>query len=80
MTTATFRDGKVNILKTTLQYLRDKRNARLKTSDWTQMPDSPLTDSKKQEWATYRQQLRDLPESYTDEDEITDIVFPTKPD
>lgn len=80
MTTATFRDGKVNILKTTMQYLRDKRNARLKTSDWTQMPDSPLTDSKKQEWATYRQQLRDLPGSYTDEDEITDIVFPTKPD
>ena len=25
------------------------------------MPDSPLTDSKKTEWATYRQQLRDIP-------------------
>lgn len=80
MTTATFRDGKVNILKTTMQFLRDKRNARLKTSDWTQMPDSPLTDSKKQEWATYRQQLRDLPSSYTDDDDIGDIIFPSKPD
>ena len=79
MTTATFRDGKVNILKTTLQYLRDKRNARLKTSDWTQMPDSPLTDNKKQEWATYRQQLRDLPSLYTDDDDIADIIFPSKP-
>ena len=80
MASATFKNGKVKILKETMQYLRDKRNDKLIASDWTQMPDSPLTDSKKQEWATYRQQLRDLPESYTDEDEITDIVFPTKPD
>lgn len=80
MTSATFKNGKVKILKGTMQYLRDRRNDKLFESDWTQMPDSPLSDSKKQEWATYRQQLRDLPGSYTDEDEITDIVFPTKPD
>lgn len=80
MSTATFRNDQLSVLKTTMQYLRDKRNQKLLISDWTQMPDSPLTDSKKQEWATYRQQLRDLPGSYTDEDEITDIVFPTKPD
>ena len=44
------------------------------------MPDSPLSDSKKAEWATYRQQLRDLPDSYTDEDDLNSIVFPNKPD
>jgi len=33
----------------------------LKESDWTQGLDSPLTDSEKLEWATYRQALRDLP-------------------
>jgi len=41
--------------------LRGQRDALLSSSDWTQMPDSPLSDAKKQEWATYRQQLRDLP-------------------
>ena len=80
MSTATFRNDQLLVLKTTMQYLRDKRNQKLLISDWTQMPDSPLTDSKKQEWATYRQQLRDLPSSYTDDDDIADIIFPSKPD
>jgi hypothetical protein len=44
------------------------------------MSDSPLSESKKQEWATYRQQLRDLPVSYTDDNEWSDIVWPTKPE
>ena len=43
--------------------LRWQREILLKESDWTQMPDSPLTESKKAEWATYRQVLRDLPEN-----------------
>ena len=43
------------------QEIRRKRDARLQGSDWTQYPDSPLSDSKKTEWATYRQTLRDLP-------------------
>lgn len=41
--------------------LREKRDGLLKASDWTQMPDSPLSDTKKAEWAAYRQELRDLP-------------------
>ena len=80
MSTAIYRNNELKILKTTMQYLRDKRNRKLLMSDWTQMPDSPLSESKKQEWATYRQQLRDLPSSYTDEDDIADIIFPSKPD
>lgn len=39
---------------------RTVRDELLKASDWTQMPDSPLPDSKKVEWATYRQELRDF--------------------
>ncbi|MDA7745069.1 phage tail assembly chaperone [bacterium] len=39
--------------------LIDKRNATLKETDWTQMPDSPLPVSEKQKWAEYRQDLRD---------------------
>ena len=40
--------------------VKKERTARLQFSDWTQMPDSPLSDAKKQEWAVYRQSLRDL--------------------
>lgn len=57
------------------------RHNMLGLSDWTQMPDSPLNDADKALWATYRQQLRDLP-STIDWDTITsanDIVYPFPP-
>lgn len=41
--------------------VRLERNGLLSSSDWTQAVDSPLSDSKKTEWAVYRQSLRDLP-------------------
>jgi hypothetical protein len=42
------------------------RDQMLAASDWTQSVDSPLSAEQKQVWATYRQKLRDLPESTTD--------------
>ena len=55
-----------------LLYVRSHRTHLLSESDWTQVADSPLSDSKKAEWATYRQALRDLP--------ATDPpTFPTPP-
>ena len=42
-----------------------ERHNLLVDSDWTQLPDSPLTDAEKQAWATYRQQLRDFPATWT---------------
>ena len=44
-----------------LVILREQRDHLLLVSDWTQAADSPLSTSKKAEWATYRQTLRDLP-------------------
>ena len=41
---------------------RMTRNQLLMESDWTQMPDSPLTDEAKTSWASYRSSLRSLPE------------------
>lgn len=71
------------------QEFREKRNRKLEASDWTQFADSPLSDSKKAEWATYRQALRDLPQKWpsdVDEDEVNPFVdtdvewsFPSKP-
>lgn len=42
------------------QYMRRQRDSLLSQSDWTQFTDSPLSEEKKQEWAAYRQQLRDF--------------------
>ena len=40
--------------------VRAERNSRIAACDWTQLGDSPLTSTKKQEWAAYRQALRDI--------------------
>ena len=39
------------------------RNQRLAKCDWTQLSDQPLPDSAQAEWSSYRQELRDLPQS-----------------
>ena len=51
---------KVESAEDTLAMLRQDRDKILQSTDWTQAADSPLSDSKKAEWATYRQALRDL--------------------
>jgi hypothetical protein len=56
--------------------IRSRRNELLKDCDWTQIADSPLNQTLKQEWATYRQELRDLPEVYSNPN---DVVWPTEP-
>jgi len=62
-----------------LDIVRNLRNSLLLESDWTQSSDTPLSDSKKAEWATYRQTLRDLPANNTSATSIDDVTFPTKP-
>lgn len=67
---------------TDMDVIREQRNLELVASDWTQLPDSPLTAEKKAEWATYRQQLRDFPASHTSVTytlDGTDTAWPTKP-
>ena len=52
-----------------------KRAGLLDGSDWTQLPDAPLTTTKKAEWATYRQAIRDL----GDTSDFASITFPDEP-
>ena len=54
---------------------RQKRNDLLAASDWTQANDSPLSNDKKIEWATYRTALRDLPSS----SDWPNVTFPEEP-
>ena len=46
-----------------MKELRFDRTVRLVESDWSRLDDVGLSESKKAEWATYRQALRDLPSS-----------------
>ena len=57
--------------------LKDRRNALLLASDWTQMPDHPMDPAKKEQWAIYRQALRDLPSNTPDPSNPTWPVPPT---
>ena len=56
--------------------LRAKRNALLDKTDWTQMPDSPLSEQDKLRYKKYRQALRDLPQNYGTINELSDVTFP----
>ena len=62
--------------------MRDVRKIRtnlLYGCDWTQLPDSPLTDEVKLEWQQYRQELRDLQFVSNDISNVDDVSWPTPP-
>jgi len=73
-----YSDAQLNNL--TLTEVRSIRFRLLTKSDWTQMLDSQLTDAKKAEWATYRQALRDIPETHSEATSLDDIIWPTEPE
>jgi hypothetical protein len=56
--------------------VRAERDALLLACDWTQLPDSPLDTTPKANWATYRQDLRDVPEL---ENFPNNFTWPTEP-
>jgi hypothetical protein len=53
-----------------MAYLRHVRDLLMGCTDWTQANDSPLSETQRAAWATYRQSLRDLPSVYTGEGPI----------
>ena len=65
--------------------LRKKRDQLLVESDIKVLPDSPMTDSKRNEWKTYRQALRDLPATATpklnnqEQLDESSVTWPTPP-
>lgn len=56
--------------------IRSDRRVYLKESDYTQMPDVPLTSEMKAKWLEYRQQLRDI----TKQSDPFSLVWPTIPE
>jgi hypothetical protein len=57
--------------------IRKERNQLLKDSDYIMFPDITITAEKKEEWTTYRQSLRDIPQTFSNPDDVT---YPDKPE
>lgn len=55
--------------------IRIQRNKLLADCDWTQLSDAPLSNVESQNWASYRQALRDI----TTQSNPFNIVWPTPP-
>ena len=55
--------------------IRLKRDTLLMSSDWTMISDTSVDQAA---WKTYRQTLRDIPETYKDK-EPSEVVWPTEP-
>lgn len=56
--------------------IRRKRDALLSACDWTMLTDAPVSESVRNDWGVYRQMLRELPNNYSDPN---DVVFPDAP-
>jgi len=59
----------------TVASARRKRDALLTASDWTQLPDAPLTAEQRAAWGVYRAALRHLPLHPS----FPDVAFPAAP-
>ncbi len=57
--------------------IRAERDQLLRASDFTRLSDAPFSTAKKAQWKTYRQTLRDLPQTY---DNIEDVEWPEAPE
>ena len=53
--------------------IRSRRNSFLSQSDWTQLDDSK---ENKEAWAVYRQELRDIPQTFLTPESV---IWPSKP-
>lgn len=56
--------------------VRGHRDRLLTASDWTQVADAPLDEATKDLWRTYRQALRDVPETFPNPDSV---IWPAPP-
>ena len=57
-------------------FVRSQRDAMLRDTDWTQIADASLGAHTAEDWAAYRQELRDLPAGFS---KVSEVVFPDDP-
>jgi len=66
-------------LESLMPQVRSVRNAMLVRSDWTQMPDSPLSEDDKLDWQIYREELRSLSFVQDNISNVKDVDWPAEP-
>ena len=60
----------------TKESVKEERNKRLASCDWTQLQDAQLEDDQKAAWVQYRQHLRDIT---TQPEFPNNVVWPEEP-
>ena len=69
-------DEKAEMGRQAASAIRAERNTKLSECDWTQLNDTPLDNTAKVAWTTYRQDLRDIP---SQSGFPHNVVWPVKP-
>ena len=69
-------DARAEAVDLDMNRVRSQRDSQLRGSDWTQLGDAALGDHTAEEWATYRQALRDVPQTYS---RVSEVVWPNDP-
>lgn len=59
----------------TPEEIQERKMEMLRSTDWTQLPDSPLDSDTKAKWATFRQAVRDI----SRDGDSTKINWPSAP-
>jgi len=59
-----------------MNHIRGQRDGLLRSTDWTQLGDAALGDHTAEEYAEWRQALRDLPQTYS---RVSEVVWPEDP-
>ena len=69
-------DAQAEAYDLNLNEVRGQRDGQLRGTDWTQLGDAALGDHTAEEWATHRQALRDVPQTYS---RVSEVVWPNDP-
>jgi len=64
-------DEKNGALAEQWRNVRSKRDQLLSKTDWSVLPDSQLSETKKNEFLSYRQYLRNIPQQFSSPNKIT---------
>jgi hypothetical protein len=69
-------DARAEAADLDMNHVRGQRDGMLRGSDWTQIGDAALGDHTAEEYAEWRQALRDIPQTYS---RVSEVVWPNDP-
>ena len=69
-------DKPIQVTYISIDEIRFQRDILIAKTDWTQLPDAPLTTAQKAQYKSYRTALRDLPQKYVNMQNIINVDYP----